>query len=155
MTYTVWLPDPKKRGVWRKPIDGGAPNRISERPGWSAISPDGKFVLVNEVVGAEAKVIIIPAAGGPPIKSFDPASELGDPPGAVQWSQGGDALLYVKTVAGVSNIWRRPLAGGQPKPVTSFTRDRITSFAVSPDGKRLALGRGKTSSDVVMIRDLR
>jgi serine/threonine protein kinase len=155
MTYTLWTTkDPERRGVYRKPIDGGAPYRIWERPGWSAISPDGELVLVNELVGAEAKVIIIPAAGGPPIKSFDPASELGGR-GAVQWSADGQALLYVKTVESVSNVWRRPLAGGQPKPVTSFTRDRITSFAVSPDGKRLALGRGKTSSDVVMLRDIK
>jgi hypothetical protein len=39
--------------------------------------------------------------------------------------------------------------------VTSFTSDSITRFAVSRDGKRLALARGKTTSDVVLIRDLK
>ncbi len=61
----------------------------------------------------------------------------------------------MKTSGGVSNIWRRPLDGGEPKQVTSFTSDRITAFAVSRDGKRLALARGTTTSDVVLIKDLK
>ena len=61
----------------------------------------------------------------------------------------------MKTSGGVSNVWRRPLDGGEPKQVTSFTSERITSFAVSPDRKRLALARGETTSDVVLIRDLK
>jgi Tol biopolymer transport system component len=67
----------------------------------------------------------------------------------------GEALLYVKTSGGVSNIWRRPLNGGEPKQVTSFTSERITSSAVEPNGKWLALARGKTTSDVALIRDLK
>jgi hypothetical protein len=63
--------------------------------------------------------------------------------------------LYVKTVGDVSNIWRLPLAGGDAKSVTTFTSQRITAFAVSRDGKRLALARGMTRSDVVLIRDLK
>jgi Tol biopolymer transport system component len=134
------------------PIDGGAPVRIWHRPGWSGISPDGKSVLVGDA--ADAKVTIVPADGGEPIRSFDTVSELGGS-GAVHWSADGAALLYVKTIGGVSNIWRRPLDGGEPKQVTAFTSQRITSFAVSRDGKRLALARGTTSSDVVLIRDLK
>ena len=148
--------DPKSRGVWRMPIDGGTPIRIWDRPGWSQISPDGKSVLVG--AGADPRVSIIPAGGGQPIMSFDQVSELGGSSGglgAVQWSADGAALLYVKTTGGVSNIWRRPLVGGEPKPVTAFASQRITSFAVSRDGKRLALARGTTSSDVVLIKDLK
>jgi hypothetical protein len=48
-----------------------------------------------------------------------------------------------------------PLDGGEPKQVTSFTSDQITNFAVSPDGERLALARGKTTRDAVLMRDLK
>jgi hypothetical protein len=44
-------------------------------------------------------------------------------------------------------LWKRKL--------TAFTSERITAFAVSRDRKRLALARGTTSSDVVLIRDLK
>ncbi|MGO9263239.1 MAG: protein kinase domain-containing protein [Bryobacteraceae bacterium] len=144
--------DAKSRGVWRMPIDGGAPVRIWDRPGWSHISPDGKSVLVG--LAGEAEVSIVPSGGGHPIRSFDRASELGGS-GEVQWSVDGTALLYVKTTGGVSNIWQRPLDGGEPRQLTGFTSQRITSFAVSRDGKRLALARGTTSSDVVLIKDLK
>lgn len=153
LTYASWLtPDPKSRGIWRMSIDGGASARIWDFFPFASsafVSPDGKSVLVPSESGA--KIHIIPAAGGEPIRSFDRASELGV---WVHWSVDGAALLYVKTAAGVSNIWTRPLNGGGPKQLTAFTSQRITTFAVSRDGKRLALARGSTSSDVVLIRDL-
>jgi serine/threonine protein kinase len=148
---TYQSPDAKRLGVWRMPIDGGASVRIWDRQGWAEISPDGKSVLVG---WPETKLTIIPAGGGKPIGTFDPASELGRS-AVVHWSADPNALLYLKTVGGVSNIWRHPLDGGDAKQVTGFTTERITSFAVSRDGKRLVLARGTTSSDVVMIRDLK
>ena len=143
--------DSKNLGVWRIPIDGGSPVRIWDLPTYSEISPDGRSVLVT---GANGKVSILPAGGGQPIKSFEDVPALVSF-GVVRWSADGNALLYVKTVGGVSNVWQRPLNGGEPKQLTAFTSQRITSFAVSRDGKRLALARGTTSSDVVLIRDLK
>jgi len=137
--------------VWRIQIDGGSPVRIWDRYAYAEISPDGKSVLVAP---ADGKVSIIPAEGGQPLKSFEEVPRLGNF-AVVHWSADGAALLYVKTTGGVSNIWRLPLDGGEAKPVTAFTSQRITSFAVSRDGKRLALARGSTSSDVVLMRDLK
>ncbi len=145
--------DSKSGGVWKMPINGGTPVRIWDRGGGSRISPDGKSVLVGEFLSGEAQVMIIPASGGQPIKTFDDVSSLVGR--LVHWSADGTALLYVKTIGGVSNIWRRPLDGGQPKQVTSFTSQRITCFDVSRDGKRLALARGTTRSDVVLIKELK
>lgn len=45
--------------------------------------------------------------------------------------------------------------GGRPKQITSFTSDVISSFALSPDGKRVALSRGYSDLDVVLIKDFR
>ena len=149
--FTYYSLDQKNRGIWRVNLDGSSPVHIWDRAGWAQISPDGKSVLVG--AADEQKVRILPAGGGTAIRSFDKASELGQ--GVVHWSADGAALLYVKTSGGVSNIWRRLLDGGEPKQLTAFTSQRITSFAVSRDHKRLALGRGSTSSDVVLIKDLK
>jgi Tol biopolymer transport system component len=137
--------------VWRIPIDGGSPFRIWDRYAYAEISPDGKSVLVTS---AGEKVNILPAGGGQPIGSFEKVPRLGEF-AVVHWSADGTALLYGKTVGGVTNIWQRPLNGGEPKQLTAFTSERITAFAVSRDRKRLALARGTTSSDVVLIRDLK
>jgi hypothetical protein len=63
--------------------------------------------------------------------------------------------LFWKTSGGVSNVWRQPLDGGEAKQVTSFRSDRISDVAESRDGKKLAVARYSTTSDVVMIRDLK
>ena len=134
------------------PIDGGNPVRIWEQYGFSQISPDGKWVLILDVTSAATKSRIIPASGGQPVKTFEQDPELGLP---MQWTADGRALLYVKTSSGVSNVWQRPLEGGEAKQLTNFDSDRITGvIALSRDGKQLALARGFTTSDVVLIKDL-
>jgi Tol biopolymer transport system component len=62
-----------------------------------------------------------------------------------------DALDYRSTRGGASNIWRQARAGGPPKQLTNFKSDLVFSFAWSRDGKQLALARGTTSSDVILI----
>jgi hypothetical protein len=139
--------DPKSYGVWRMPIDGGPPVRIWNEYGWSEISPDGRLVLVEEFSAVPPKARIIPAAGGQPIATF--GLEVG------RWSADSKSLLLRKTVGGVSNVWRQPLDGGEAKQVTSFQSDRLSDVAESRDGKKLAVSRYSTTSDVVMIRDLK
>jgi Tol biopolymer transport system component len=69
----------------------------------------------------------------------------------MRWAPDGKALDYILTRGGASNIWRQALAGGPPKQITNFQSDLIFDFAWSRDGKQLALARGSTSSDVILI----
>jgi Tol biopolymer transport system component len=73
----------------------------------------------------------------------------------VQWTPDGSGLAFVVTRGGVSNLWVQPVAGGAPSPLTDFKTDRIFNFAWSRDGRRLALARGWSSGDVVLIRNFR
>jgi Tol biopolymer transport system component len=90
---------------------------------------------------------VVPFSGGEPVYRFD------SPPGAsgFRWAPEGNALDYFLTRGGVSNIWRQPLAGGPPKQITNFKSEQIFSFSWSRDGKQLALARGTTSRDVILI----
>ena len=67
------------------------------------------------------------------------------------WAPDESGLDYVVTRNGVSNIWRQPLTGGPPGPITHFSTGRIFSFAWSPDGRWLSLGSGIARSDVVLM----
>jgi Tol biopolymer transport system component len=69
----------------------------------------------------------------------------------IRWAPDGQAIDYRLARAGASNIWRQALGGGPPKQITSFKSDLIFSFAWSRGGKQLALARGATSSDVILI----
>jgi Tol biopolymer transport system component len=55
----------------------------------------------------------------------------------------------------VGNLWLQPLAGGKRKQITNFSSDRIYSFDWSTDGKQLAVARGSSSNDIVLISHFR
>ncbi len=151
---TYGTSDPKGVGIWRMPIDGGNPIRIWERYGSGQISPDGKWVLIRELMSGFQKPMIIPATGGQPVKTFDMDPELGLPQG---WTADSRALLYAKTSSGVWNIWQRSLDGGKAKQLTKFKNDQFPQLggvAMSRDGKKLAVVRAYTTTDVVLIKDL-
>jgi hypothetical protein len=68
------LTDPKSEGIWRMPIEGGDPVRIWEKAfSPPPISPDGKWVGIVD----QQKVMLIPAEGGEPVKTFDLNPEWG------------------------------------------------------------------------------
>jgi Tol biopolymer transport system component len=126
-----------------------------------AFSPDGKRVAY--LAEAPVEHPSSPSASRPNqmnVIAFDGGSLLHqlDWPaaaGSCRWAPGGEAIDYVLTRNGVSNIWRQKLAGGAPKQITNFDSGHIFDFDWSRDGTQLALTRGIESSDVILIRDFR
>ena len=139
--------------VWRIPIQGGTPTqlRIQNRSSPLAqVSPDGKLLACTAwgaTISSPAVLTVVPFDGGEPLYRFDlPAAAAW-----FRWAPEGKAMDYSLTRGGASNIWRQPLAGGPPKQITNFKSEQIFSFDWSRDGKQLALARGTTSSDVILI----
>jgi Tol biopolymer transport system component/DNA-binding winged helix-turn-helix (wHTH) protein len=139
--------------IERVSIDGGSPSVVFEGSvaAVPVVSPDGKsiaFSYYSEATGWRAAVI--PVTGGAP-RLFDWHGVRG----FVRWSPDSRALLFMKQEGQVSNVWRQPLDGSEPQPVTKFDEQFIWNFAPSPDGKQLALSRGSAVSDIVLLRDFR
>ena len=131
-----------------------------------AFSPDGKRIAYLSLPSSPVENPTSPSAslpnqlkvvafdGGDALQQFDwpvSAGFFGSP----HWAPSGDAIDYVLTRNGVSNIWRQNLAGGAPKQITNFESGQTFDFDWSRDGRQLALTRGSESSDVVMIRNFR
>jgi hypothetical protein len=55
----------------------------------------------------------------------------------------------------VTNMWTLPLDGGKLRPLTDWKSDRIFWAAWSRDGRQLAVARGDTFYDVMLIKDFR
>jgi Tol biopolymer transport system component len=123
------------------------------------ISPDGKRIAYLTLPSSPVEnpgspsasrpnqLKVIPFEGGTPLYQFDwPPSASGP-----RWSPGGEAVEYVLTRNGVSNIWQQKLTGGPPKQITNFESGLIFYFEWSPNRGQLALTRGNLSSDVVLI----
>jgi eukaryotic-like serine/threonine-protein kinase len=73
--------------------------------------------------------------------------------GGVQFTPDGKALAYPIRENGVDNLWLQPLDGSVGHQITKFNTDQISQFHWSPDGKRLALLRRHTESDVVLLQE--
>ena len=54
-----------------------------------------------------------------------------------RWAPDGRAIYFLSSRGGSSQVWRLSLAGGEAQQVTDYPID-IDTFAVSPDGSRLA-----------------
>lgn len=143
--------------LWTVSVAGGEAVRITQNLNaiCADISRDGKFIAAITRKADERKLVILPIAGGAPLKSF-PADYI---PGGnlnrrrIQWTPDGRAVNFVRTTNGVSNIWRQSLSGGAPLQQTNFTTDLIFNFAYSPDGSQLTLSHGRFDRDVTIIEN--
>jgi serine/threonine protein kinase len=134
-------------------VRGGETKQVSDRLiNFAALSPDGSQIaaLGVEGQGANAKPVIeiLPAQGGLPVKSFPPSRFIS---GLFQFSADGLSLYYPVTEKGVSNILVQPIAGGPPTLATNFDDLVIYGYNYDWKSKRLAVARGRTNSDVVLI----
>jgi Tol biopolymer transport system component len=142
--------------VYKLAIEGGTPTRlVDDNFGANCeISPDAKLIAYIKKGATDASpnsLAIIPSEGGAPVYSFPlPAGS-----GGHRWAPDGRGIDYDLIRGGVSNIWRQPLPGGAAKKITDFKSGRIFGFSWSRDGKQLAVSRGSTSSDIILISNFR
>jgi hypothetical protein len=66
----------------------------------------------------------------------------------------GKAVIYPFRHGGVDDLWLQPLDGSSGKQITDFKSEHIRDFRWSFDGSKMAVIRGHTDSDVVLIRDM-
>ena len=142
-------------GMMRVPMDGGATQKVIELPmGQFDISPDGStvaFSTVDHAGGHEQKLALVGADTGRVRQLLKSEKSAW---GAIRYTPDGKALVYGYRENGVDNLWRQPLDGSPGKQLTSFTSELIYDFHWSFDGKQIAIVRGHTDSDVVLMRDM-
>jgi Tol biopolymer transport system component len=151
----VYYSDPQRQN-FRIPVAGGTPEPLlaeltaAGRPLPPAFhepvpSPDGRSVAghYQDTEQRGERMVVL---------SLDPdASERRFPnvPPNARWAPDGRSLIFNDGV----NLWRQPIAGGNPVQITRFTGDETFSFAVSADQHRWALVRGQVDSDVVLVSE--
>lgn len=146
--------------IWKMPIEGGAAVRLADGSAKQPIiSPDGKLLAYfakDEQADSPWRLTVIPFDGGTPVKTFDIPPTVHQQWHGPRWTPDGKALDYVVTSGGVSNIWRQPLSGGQPRKVTDFREGQIDAFAWSPAGRnQLASVRTSTMTDLFLVRNFK
>ncbi|HJU56304.1 MAG TPA: protein kinase, partial [Pyrinomonadaceae bacterium] len=142
--------------LWKISIDGGTPERLTTglmvRP---VISPDGKWIACwqkDQTPNAPWRIALVPIEGGEPQKFLDVRQGAAIGYSVIRWSRDGRSLIYIDERSGVTNLMSQPVEGGEPTPLTNFSKDLFYAFDFAPDG-RLILARGLSTSDAVVISD--
>jgi hypothetical protein len=107
------------------------------------VSPDSRWVALR----SNQETLIVPIGGGAPVRRLPPLPTAG-----LAWTPDGQALAYRD--ATLTNIWIQPIDGRPAHALTHFTEQTIFAFGWSSDGKRLALWRGVSRSDIVLLRGI-
>jgi Tol biopolymer transport system component len=126
---------------------------ISLPEGWrfAALSPNGQSLALvsfaNDKAPTRLGLIGIDGTGFRQLQT----SVLGPGVQTVSWTRDSTALLVeVQTRKNVSSIQRVALDGGAPVTIASDLGE-LLSFAISPDGRRIAYSINRPTTDVWML----
>lgn len=115
------------------------------------ISPDERLIAVL-VEDGKAKVRTISIHD---ITSGEIVNVLRMPErGALErltWTRDSRTITYALVDNGSSEIFQQSIDGGEPKKLTNFRYERISALDWSNDGKKLAVIRGRTFTDPVLL----
>ena len=139
------------------PIEGGQPQVLFSDDEISAfqcrLAPDGKrlaFMGYN-VRTFDKRIHVAPLEAGR-LGKIEATLEV-NLVNQFYWAPDGKSLTAATTRGGTPSVWRLPIDGSAPTPITEFKSGRILNFTWSADGKDLLIARGNTNNDLVMIRD--
>jgi len=112
-----------------------------ERVGSPAVSPDARHVVYTVRRTDLGKnrghtslwIADVNGANAAPKALTNHDSSSTDP----EWSPSGDAVYFLSSRSGSSQVWRQPVDGGEPVQVTNLPLD-VDNFRVSPTGERIA-----------------
>ncbi len=153
---TVFYIDSAAGAYMMVPIDGGKPERVSTLYPANAeghdIARDGKTAVLGtyDFKNQKPSISLISLESGKELRTFeyDPRHR-----GILRFSPDGKGIVYPIREKGVDNLWVQPLDGGPGRQLTNFAALKIYWYQWSPDGKSLALVRGDSPSDLVLIQD--
>ena len=153
---TVFYIDFVSRNFMKVP-PGGKPEAVlknaSEFRAGFAIARDGNTAALGtyDFKAQKPNISLVSLTSGQIIRTFeyDPRHN-----GTLQFSPDGKGIVYPIRDKGADNLWLQPLDGASGHQITNYTSLRIYSYQWSLDGKRLALVRGDTPSDLVLIQDV-
>ena len=135
-----WFTYSTADSVLKKPLSGGDATSLDKNGEFPAISPDGRWIafihfddkkdqlaIAIDSADGEGSTLLLPFI--PVLEEQIPTMGTHQP---LRWTASGDAITYVRTKGGVSNLWSQPVNGRPAKQITNFTSGVIWRHAWSP-----------------------
>ena len=169
--WVYYIEGPSVPRLMRVPIDGGTAEMIpgSDIPNRFAIeniafiTPDNKSIgfsvdmidpNTNDAVTKLAIVSLDNPSSPPKMVGLDPRLGSSNNSNAgFQMVPNTNAISYLITENGSSNVWLQPLDGTPGRQITHFQSEQISNYAWSPDGKSIAFIRRHDTADVVLLKE--
>ncbi len=127
-----------ERDVYVPPNDRGMAHR-------SALSPDGKWVLVTEMLmGSWLPCRVVPFDGSSPGRPVGPPKA---PCTTSAWSPDGRWMYFTANAGNGFHVWRQAFPDGPPQPLTADANDE-DGLALAPDGRSLVTSAGVTQQSL-------
>jgi eukaryotic-like serine/threonine-protein kinase len=131
-----------ERDVYVPPNDRGMAHR-------SALSPDGKWVLITEMlVGSWKPCRLVPFDGSSAGHEVGPANATCT---AAAWSPDGRWMYFTADAGNESHIWRQRFPDGAPQQLT-FDSNEEAGLAIAPDGRSLLTSVG-SAQQILWVHD--
>ncbi|HKW61685.1 MAG TPA: protein kinase [Candidatus Acidoferrum sp.] len=141
--------------LYRMDLGGGPSVPLSDvlMLGGADYSPDGTRILAAFLDPKTGKIkgYVLPASGGAPLFVSDPPPTI-DAAGIIGWTPDSRGMTALDDRSGAPNLWILHFDHSPAKQLTHLFKSEIHEFAWSPDGKRIALSRGPTEQNVVLIK---
>src|SRR5262249_15079554 len=113
---------------------------------------DGKRIMVATVTSPEhgpeiRRTVIIDARTNARLQTIEGQY--------YSFTPDGTGLIFIGKHRGTNNLMVRPLRKGTPYPLTTLRNEEAYAFAISSDGKQLAVVHAKDEADAVLISNFR
>jgi serine/threonine protein kinase/Tol biopolymer transport system component len=153
---TVFYIDLTTQHYMKVPIDGGqaepAVSVLAEPQAGLDIAPDGRTMVLGsyDFKAQRPNISLASADSGQILQTLQYDSRHN---GRLRFSPDGKGIVYPIREKGVDNLWLQPIDGEAGHQITNFTSLKIYSYQWSADGKNLALVRGDSPTDLVLVQD--
>jgi Tol biopolymer transport system component len=133
-------------------LDGGSPETIlSPANAITSLSPDGKTLAGYEVRELDHKLTLKLYSIDDKKFFYHDVDQNATWP--LKFAPDGKGVVYTVRQKGISNLWLQPLDNSPSRQLTHFTSENIEKIAFSKDGTKIAIERGHSESDAVLLRD--
>ena len=150
-----WVAFMAEGQIFRVRTSGGAAESLAPTVSLSNVdwSPDSKLLAVMTAMQAKdggltrTLMLITPGVAAPRLLA------AADAVGVIRFTPDGSAVAYRVRQHGIDSIQMQPLDGSPRRELMTFSGETVGAFRWSPDGSKLAVGRQRVDSDVVLLRD--
>jgi serine/threonine protein kinase/Tol biopolymer transport system component len=147
--------DTQGPGLFKIPVDGGAPSRLVSGPIVNPVwSPDGTWIVYGGPVVSGKVPLLAVSANGIPVKvpgGHDADSLTARIGGGPRFLPDGKGLVYLPE-NGSLDFWMLDFLTGTTRPLTQLTDDgALNIFDLTPDGKYIVFDRSTQRADIYLI----